>query len=452
MTDSPPGGGAPGEDQPPGYGTPPGYPQGQPTPPGYGQPPPGYPPPGQPPPGYGQPGYGQYGPSMPPYGGWAPPAPAPGGVPLRPLGVGDILSGAFTLIRRNPLATLGIAAIIETISAIFTTTLSYIEQSRAHTLVITPQASPNQTSRELAHFFEVFIPVSVATILITFVFYAVLTGMLTGALGRGLLGDKITIGQAWSMARVMSIIGLSLLLVVIAIGIWLPFWAILIVLLVAKATVAAVIVGIFGGIGTLVFMIFVFVRLAVAVPAVVLEATGPVNAMRRSWQLVRGSWWRVFGIVLLAAIVVGIIGFALEIPFEIVTVALGLGSRGFFGVSSTGVATGPSIAALIVGAIGSIVAATVTRPISSGVTVLLYADLRMRREGFDLALQQAAQQQQTGAQFMSTWLGPGPAPGSGQAQDAPGQTGIPGQQGYPGGPAGPSPGSGPGTPGIPPAW
>ena len=83
----------------------------------------------------GYPRYGQsgYGPSLPPVGGgWAAPAPMPGGVPLRPLGVGEILSGAFTLIRRNPMATLGLAAIIETLSGIITTALSWSEQKLTH--------------------------------------------------------------------------------------------------------------------------------------------------------------------------------------------------------------------------------------------------------------------------------------------------------------------------------
>src|SRR3984885_11885612 len=64
--------------------------------PGYGQQP------------YGQPGYGlpQYGGS--PYGQWTPPAPKPGVIPLRPLSVGEILDGAFTAVRRNPKATLGL--------------------------------------------------------------------------------------------------------------------------------------------------------------------------------------------------------------------------------------------------------------------------------------------------------------------------------------------------------
>jgi hypothetical protein len=62
---------------------------------------------------------------------------------------------------------------------------------------------------------------------------------------------------------------------------------------------------------------------------------------------------------------------------------------------------------LIVGAIGSILAATVTRPISAGVNVLLYVDLRMRREGLDLTLRDAAQNQTlTGEEFGAIWRPP----------------------------------------------
>ncbi|HYZ54359.1 MAG TPA: hypothetical protein VE733_12795, partial [Streptosporangiaceae bacterium] len=104
-------------------------PEGQPGAGPYGQwaAPPGTPPgPGP----YGQPGpdpYGQPGPG--PHGQWgatpygyspryAPPAPKPGVIPLRPIGLSEILDGAFTAIRRNPRATLGVGAIIMTIYGI----------------------------------------------------------------------------------------------------------------------------------------------------------------------------------------------------------------------------------------------------------------------------------------------------------------------------------------------
>jgi hypothetical protein len=130
--------------------------------------------------------------------------------------------------------------------------------------------------------------------------------------------------------------------------------------------------------------------------------------MRRSWQLVRRSFWRVLGILLLAGIVVAVAGFVLQIPFAVLESLAG-GSGGVFGLGGT-----RSIAAVIIAGVGSIVAGAVTRPISAGVTVLLYLDLRMRKEGLDLALQHAAAgQQMTGDEFETVWQPP--ASGQGPA-------------------------------------
>lgn len=69
--------------------------------------------------------------------------------------------------------------------------------------------------------------------------------------------------------------------------------------------------------GTVVLMglgIAVIVRLSLAVPAIVLERRGPIESLRRSWELVRGSTWRTFGILLLASVVISVIG-GLVSPF-----------------------------------------------------------------------------------------------------------------------------------------
>ena len=414
-----PGYGQAGSDQP-GYGQP-GYGQ-----PGYGQS--GY---GQP--GYGQSGYGQpgYGPSLPPIGGgWAAPAPMPGGVPLRPLGVGEILSGAFTLIRRNPVATLGLAAVIETFSGIITAAVSWPEQKLTHQLQQTIKGHPTsaQAGHALGHFFGSFVPYFFATIAITFVVQSILTGMLTGALGRGLIGDQVSIGQAWRIARVASVIGVSLLVLVIVLAPWLVYLAIVIGLAAAHATAAAVLIGIVGFIALFVTTIWIAVRLLVAIPVVVLEVAGPVAALRRSWQLVAGNWWRVFGIYLLAAIVVSIVAGLIELPF---TLARGLisghGSL-FIGFAST---AAPTVSGLIIGAIGGIIATTCTRPVSAGVSVLIYADLRMRKEGLDLVLQQAGQSPgMSGTEFTNIWQGGSGQPAFG-AGAGPGSSGAGGGPGYP---------------------
>lgn len=406
----------------------PGYGQAGPDQPGFGQPPG----PGPGAPGYGGqfPRYGQtgYGPSLPPVGGWAPPAPMPGGVPLRPLSVGEMLSGAFTLIRRNPMATLGLAAIIETLAAVITTFVSWSEQNLSRQLQQTTNSHPTsaQLGHALGHFFASLVPYLFVTIAVALIAQSILTGMLTGALGRGLIGDKITIGEAWRIARIPAVIGVSLLVPLIVILPWLAFAGIVAGLAYAKITVAAVLFGVFGGIGLFVTTIWVLIRLLMAVPVVVLEVAGPWAALRRSWQLVQGNWWRVFGINLLAGIVVTVIAGIIEVPFGLLRILINGGGSVLTGLGGT---AKPTVLALIVGAIGGIIATTCTRPISAGVSVLLYADLRMRKEGLDLQLQQAGQTPgMSGTDFTNLWqAGPGqPGFGPGPGTFGPGGPGVPG--------------------------
>jgi hypothetical protein len=84
----------------------------------------------------------------------------------------------------------------------------------------------------------------------------------------------------------------------------------------------------------------------------------------------------------------------------------------FHAGSSGAAAAAPTVLSLAIGAIGSIIAATCTRPISAGVTVLLYTDMRIRKEGLDLALNQAAQARGlTGDEFRNLWRPGQPPPG-----------------------------------------
>ena len=163
----------------------------------------------------------------------------------------------------------------------------------------------------------------------------------------------------------------------------------------------------------MVIVAFVVIRLGLAAPVTVLERCGPATALRRSWHLTRGSFWRIFGILVLTAIVVGLAGFILELPFVILRGIVGLGSAS--PISLSGVAASVSVAGIIVGGIGGIIANAIVRPVSSGVIVMLYLDMRMRKEGLDLVLRNAAQNRQlTGEEFATLWQPPaaGPPPGA----------------------------------------
>jgi hypothetical protein len=115
---------------------------------------------------------------------------------------------------------------------------------------------------------------------------------------------------------------------------------------------------------TFVAMFFLFVRLALVPATVVLEENGAGTAIRRSWELSADHGGRILGGILLAYLIM----FALQLT------VMGI----------VAVATNIEIAQ-VASNLGSIV----TYPIVAGVVVLMYYDLRIRKEGFDLEVMSA---------------------------------------------------------------
>jgi hypothetical protein len=380
--------GAPGYGQPPGYGPPTGYG----TSPGYGQPP-----------GYGQrPGYG----TGPRYGEAAP---KPGVIPLRPLGLGEILDGAFATIRRRPGPVLGIAAVVLTGSTVISTILS-------RGLLSVPNPGPHLTTRQvehqLGHFLAGAVPLFAALVLLNVIVRAVLAGLLAPIIAREVAGRQLSAGDAWRAAapRLPALLGATLLVLVASLVPAAILAAILLVATAAGATPAAfAIIAVLVGLPALLATIAVPVMLSLVTPVVVLEGAGPWTALGRSWRLVWRSFWRVFGILLLAWIITAVTAGILELPFGFLATVL------------------PGVAGTVVSVLGGIAAGTVTQPITAAVTVLLYVDRRMRTEGLDLALRTAAGQgtPMDEAGFAAAWrppadggaTGPSQPPAAGAAAD-----------------------------------
>ncbi len=154
--------------------------------------------------------------------------------------------------------------------------------------------------------------------------------------------------------------------------------------------VVAVLTGVLGGLGLLVLIAWITVKLALVPSAIVLEHLGIRAGMARSWRLIRGSFWRTFGLIALLLVILGTAAQVVNIPFSILgSVLAGLlapnGSDCF--EDTIGPLLLSTVPSLIV---GSLVGA-ITGIAEAAARSLVYLDLRMRGEGLDLELRRAVE-------------------------------------------------------------
>ncbi|MBC9718130.1 glycerophosphoryl diester phosphodiesterase membrane domain-containing protein [Streptomyces sp. TRM66268-LWL] len=334
------------------------------------------------------------GPSVPPGrgpgwgGGWnAPPAAAkPGVIPLRPLGVGEILDGAVSTMRAHWRTVLGISLTVAVITEIVAILLQgFVLNSSASTEVL---EDPNATVSELLSATATVMRDTGVLLLLSLLATFVVTALLTMVTSRAVLGKSVTIGEAWRDARpqVPRLLGLTFLLPLMGAGIVAAGTLPGVLVALAGSSEGGATLAILGGLAAAVVAIWLLVRFSLSSPALMLEKQTIRKSLARSAKLVNRSWWRVFGIQLLAAILVNIVVSIIVIPFTFLAGALsGDGISGFLEASGDAGWT-----FLIVTGIGSVVGSMLAFPITAGVSVLLYIDLRIRREALDLELARAA--------------------------------------------------------------
>lgn len=256
-------------------------------------------------------------------------------VPIRPLGVGELLDGAVRLVRATPAAAFAIGLPF----ALARTVVTLLVQAG------TLHAAGAQWWGLLALVGSTGLFGTMRTGLLTPVYTATITGRpVTAVRTRPGVG-----------ASAMSLLGLALLVTV--------------------GEIAGLVLLVVGG-------LWLWGVWSVAAPAAASERLGPLTALRRSFALARGMFWRAWGLRALGFLVTYVISALLTIPFEALagylsgTDPLRIATDG---ISHPGVYLG-------VLAVGTLVAATVAGPISSAVDVLIYTDLRMRGEGLDIVM------------------------------------------------------------------
>ncbi|MEP6972677.1 MAG: hypothetical protein ABI869_00875, partial [Actinomycetota bacterium] len=176
--------------------------------------------------------------------------------------------------------------------------------------------------------FGLFVAGAIVTAVITVIISAVLQAAILRAAALATIGDPVDPQESYryGFKRLGSVILVSLL-----VG-----------LAVAGGLILLVIPGI-------IFLIF----LSVSVPVLIVENRRGTAAMSRSWNLVKGHFWHAFGVIIVAAIITGVIS----------------GIIGSIGGSAWALRW-----------VFTAIAQILTAPFTALVSVLLYLDLRARKE------------------------------------------------------------------------
>lgn len=154
-----------------------------------------------------------------------------------------------------------------------------------------------------------------------------------------------------------------------------------------------VVVGLFVTVIGIPFAIYFSVRWGLYSLPVLFEETTARNALRRSTELVRGTWWRVFGIMLAVSVLTFMISFILEVSFGFILTLIGVAEieggtfwdmiRRLFVPMPTEVGW----FAYAIRRFVSVAIAGLAMPIGTIGSALLYFDLRIRKEAFDIEMQ-----------------------------------------------------------------
>ena len=232
---------------------------------------------------------------------------------LRPLNLGDILDQTFRVFRKHFLLLMGIIAVISVPVAVLQGFGTWQYTQNFQQGISGRGVDSSDPTAVFGSALTSSVPLLFTTLL-SLIAGLFQTGALASAISELYLGRTINIGQAYR--GVLRRVG-SLLLATLVAGL-------LFLVFVAVFSGAMLIASLAGPLGVVILCLLVPVSLAflgVALAtstywmfvsqAIVLEDLGAIAGLRRSWNLVRGSFWRVLGITLFIGLLVA---FASTVP------------------------------------------------------------------------------------------------------------------------------------------
>jgi hypothetical protein len=314
--------------------------------------------------------------------------------------MGTILGASFRVLRRNPRPVVGVSLIIHAILGVIMLVTSGYLTVNALTGELNDVATGVISSSTITTLLLSFVA-SIASALFTYAGNTILLGIITVEVARGTVGEKLPLFALWGRARgrILVLLGWAvavMVVVILVVGVYLG----IVVLLMSFGGGVGIAIGAImlfvGFFGFLALGIWLAPKLSLVPSVLVLERLTLGKAIKRSWSLVRGFFWRTFGIEILVAIMLAVAASIVSAPFGLITeFAFGIGNP-------SGIATGGAAAhsllqtTEIVTTIVDALVATITAVISSAVTALIYIDLRIRTEGLDLTLLRFVDARQAG--------------------------------------------------------
>jgi hypothetical protein len=266
--------------------------------------------------------------------------------PLRPLQIGEILDASVKVFKKNARTLIGLAALIvipvQLISiAILLNTVANGDE--------VPGSFPKFTGIGAVHARSIHTGASIGSSFVVDILGGLANLLVTAACVKAVSDtylDQATSIRAslrFAARRLGSLVWMDIIL---GLGLALAF-------------IALIVPG-----------IWLYAAWAVAIPALLIEGKRGTEALGRSRRLVRDRWWPTAGVLLVSALLVGIVGGALSGAL-----------LAFLLSGGHSAATKVVLSRVTTGAV-----AILTRPFQAVVVTILYYDLRVRHEGYDVEL------------------------------------------------------------------
>jgi hypothetical protein len=287
---------------------------------------------------------------------------------LRPLGVGDVLDRTFTVYRSRPLVFIGLSAIWYLLLVLVFVVLAVAIFAGA--LAAFSRQATTPSPEQIAGAAVGIIGFVLVAVVVAILLFAAQSAALVHAAARRYLAKDIAIGEAFraglSASPRLFIAGVLIFLAILG------MWAVLVIVAaLANQGIVWAVVALAGIVATG----FLACSWLVAPVVVVVEKMGPIAALGRAWRLSEGNRWRIFGI---------------QILLFILNLVLSLLIGGIFGGIAAASAQGGSPGTLgittVVQSLVNLASTIIWAPVEWIAFTVLYYDLRVRKEAFDLQL------------------------------------------------------------------